>query len=208
MPRRQPTSRRSATPTGRSLTSAAGLFETYTVDISSPTRKRLLDLLGYAGVLRAIRAATDGHTSGPAMADQLMTLSGFADLNDALAGLRSRVHVIRTARMLTDAEKIGYSDWEAGAPLRDAVEALRARPELHVLEETTVIDELRSGRTRLPADVVTDAVGILAGTNVPTDLAAAIDRWREIETLAGDPHAERAARTVVRSLTIRRKADR
>jgi hypothetical protein len=184
------------------------LFVDHDVPVDHLARRRLRDLLTHTGVVRGVGWAEAGVRGAAQLADRFDALSGRALLERELDALAARADVLRAARMLADAEALGFAHWAAGAPLRDAVERLRAHPDLHVLDETAVVDDLRAGRVPLPESTIAAAVALLTGADAVADVETEIDRWRAIETLAGDPHAERVARTVVRTLTLQRKGRR
>ena len=189
------------------LLADAGLFAEHAVEVDHHARRRLLDLLGHAGAVRAVELAAENVRGAVQLTDALDRLSGRSQLDTAIDDLAGRADVLRAARMLNDAERLGFKDWSAGGPLRDGVEALRARPELHVLEESSVLAELDAYHGSLPGDMADEAKSVLTGaaSSDTADLDAAIDRWREFEVLAGDPAVQRLSRVVLRTLSLRRQ---
>jgi hypothetical protein len=180
------------------------LFGRFDAPVPAESRRRIVDLLAAAGARRAVGAAAAGARGAAPLAAALDALSGRAALEAAVTRLAARADVVRAARMLVDAEKLAYELPGAGDVLRDVVEHLRASPELHVLEETAALDDLDAGMVGLPPPLAAEAADLLAGGR-PVDGALAIDRWREIEVLAGAPDVARLARVVVRTLTLRRR---
>lgn len=189
------------------LLADAGLFVDHPVEIDRYARRRLQDLLGHAGVARAVEAAAKDGGGAARLIDALDETSGRTVLDGAIDELAGRADVLRAARMLNDAERIGYLDWTAGEPLRDRVEELRACDELHVLEESAVLGEIDRYRAAMAPEAVDEAITVLSGRHGPhlADLDDAIDRWRELEVLTGDPDVARASRAVIRTLTHTRK---
>ncbi|UDY35001.1 dynamin family protein [Dermatobacter hominis] len=195
------------TTTRELLLADASLFVDLDAPVDRAARQRLQDVLGHTGAARAVGFAADGARGAAQLADALDAMSGRAELDRALVELTERADVLRAARMLASADAIAYGEPDA-APLRDVVEQLRVRPELHVLDETTALDDLRSGRARLQPEVVDRAVATLVEPASVPDIDAAIDQWREVEVLCGDPVGERVARTVGRTLMLRRRGVR
>lgn len=192
--------------TSRALLLAdASLFVDEDVPVDRRSRQRVQDLLGAVGVRRAVRLAESGISGAVRLTEALDEISGRDRLDSVIDELLDRTDALRAARMLTDAERIAFEDWQQGAELRDAVERVRARPELHVLDETLAVCDLRAGRARLQPDVAERALATLADPASVTDPDAEIDRWRGVEATSGDPTGQRVARTVVRTLTLRRK---
>ena len=181
------------------------LFGSLDAAVPADSRRRIIDLLAAAGARRAVEAAAAGIHGAARLAGALDELSGRAALEVAVARLGERADVVRAARMLVDAEKLAYEVPRAGDALRDVVEAVRASPALHVLEETAALDDLDAGLVVLPPPLADEAVALLSGGR-PADGDAAIDRWREVEVLASGPQVARFARVVARTLTLNRRS--
>ncbi len=189
------------------LLADASLFVELDAPVDRASRARLQDVLGHVGAARAVELAADGIRGAAPLVDALDGLSGRSRLDEAMDELEERAEVLRAARMLEAADVIAYGEPDADG-LRDVVEQLRSRPELHVLDETTALDDLRSGRARLRPDVVDRAVATLVEPESVSNVDAAIDHWREVEVLCGDPVGERVARTIGRTLMLRRRGFR
>ena len=69
-----------------------------------------------------------------------------------------------------------------------------------------MLAEIDEHLAALPFGTVEEATAILTGQpgTHSDDHDAAIDRWRELEVLTGDPHVGRISRAVLRTLTLGR----
>ncbi len=184
---------------------AESLFVEEEVPVDRYARAHLQDILGHAGAVRVVEMAGSGVLGAARLTAGLDDLSGRSRLDGAISGLARRADALRAARMLTDAEKLGFDDWVRGASIRDQVERLRALPALHVLDETTARGDVLTGRARLSVGLGDEALAILDDPSSVVDLDAAIDRWRSEEALCADPLGGRVARTVTRTLSLRRQ---
>jgi hypothetical protein len=185
------------------LLADAGLFTDFEAPVDPARRRRLLELLAPAGAARAVAAVLGGARGAARLATALDGLSGRGALDAEIDRFAARADVLRAARMLNDAERLAGEDWDLGEPLRDAVELARAHRDVHVLDETEALDDLDAGRVALSGPDARAAAAVLRGTPPEGDVDAAIDHWREVEVLAGDPLVARLARTVGRSLALR-----
>jgi hypothetical protein len=188
------------------LLGGADLFCDEPAPVPADHRRRLEDLLAHAGVRHAVRAAAGGVRGAAQLANALDAVSGRHALEAAITRLGERADVLRASRMLSDAEKLAFDTMPEGQPLHDAVEKLRARHELHRLDETSALDDIEFGRVRFSPSDTARALAVLT-RQVPAglDLDAAIDHWRAVENTTLDLDAQRAATTIARSLGLHRE---
>ncbi len=179
---------------------SADRFRSADVPVDAEARARLLDLIGTYGVSRAVEAAESGMRDGTGLASHLNELSGMDRLQGLLeATFTSRADALKADRALLALERISYQPGqpELQAPLselRNAIEALRIQPEMHVLAELRALqlcleatagdipDALEAELRRLSSgQAVRSRVGLPpAATDVDVVEAAAsgAGRWR------------------------------
>jgi hypothetical protein len=180
-------------------------------------RQDLLNRLGIVGVRLATTLIRQGCGDLGALASQLMRRSGLAELRESIRQLFvERRGLLKARSALLALEFVLGAEPRPGSD-RLAAELERTVAGAHEFRELRLMAALRSGRTRLPSALETEAQRLIGmeGTDVSTRLAAdeqatgaqlwtlgtqALDRWLEHAENPLFSHAQQgAARTVVRS---------
>jgi serine/threonine protein kinase len=200
----------------RLLDSADG-FAAAPAPVAAAPRRRLLELLGLDGVRRALELADSGELTAVSVARWLREISGIEPVIAEIAGFRRRADVLKADRALSALERLPY-DAEIRGLVRDRVEALRLRPEMHLLELIAAFERCAAGAVELPPDLIDELTRMMIGRTLalrlglaPTATAAELGAaargrvrsWKAFENSSGASARERrVARTVARSYEI------
>jgi serine/threonine protein kinase len=199
------------------LLASAEDFAGLPAPVPAERRRRLLDLLGVYGVRRALELADAGPLTVVGLVRWLREISGVEALAEQVAGFHQRADVLKADRALTALERLAY-DGPLRELIRDRVEALRVRPEMHLLDLIAAFERCAGGAIDLPEEMVEELERLMTNRTLaarlglepdagPVELrAAARDRvraWKAFENGSGaSPRERRAARTVARSYEI------
>jgi hypothetical protein len=182
-----------------------------------PARELLLERLGLFGIRLAITLVRQGFADPPALAAELLRRSGLNDLRTVLA-----THFTEHADVLKSRSALLTLDAVLNAGPEPMSRTLRARTEqvvagAHEFTELRLLTALRSGRSRLPENLVAEAERLLGAEGrapwtrlgLPTKVhhgvvrdaaLAALSRWRRV---AESPLSARstvtAAQVVIRT---------
>jgi hypothetical protein len=199
------------------LLASAEEFAELPAPVPADHRRRLLDLLGLYGVRRALELADAGQLTVVGLVRWLREISGVEALAEQVAGFHQRADVLKADRALTALERLSY-DGPLRQLIRDRVEALRLRPEMHLLDLIAAFERCADASIDLPEEMVAELERLMTRRTLaarlglepdagPVELrAAARDRvraWKAFENGSGASPRERwAARTVARSYEI------
>lgn len=189
------------------------------VEVGVERRRRLLDLLGFYGVRRAITIlADDGGLASSQLIGRLAAESGFDRVERAVNEVfLRRSEALRASIQIDGLERISYqldreTEREGAELLRSELPALRLDPTLHAAREVEALGALRQGRFRLAVDDLAAAEALLTGVgdherlqlpdSSPSDRVASLAleetaRWQRIEN---DPRSDRATRDLASTL--------
>lgn len=196
---------------------SADLFTILTAPVPVGTRQRLLDLLGLHGVGKALVALdAQPRLSTEALRRMLLAESGLPRLRARLdAVFRARADEIKAAAALASIATLARSadDRSERALLRDAVETLLARPQVHRLRLLEALTEVASPAVPLASDLVEEVLR-LSGSADPAEQLGLVGRpgpelaryalaragwWRSFATVGATPAQSRVAHVVHRS---------
>jgi 50S ribosome-binding GTPase len=178
------------------LLSTDRFLGTTTGQLSSAVRRDLLDRLGLVGIRLATVLIRQGCPNHRELASQLVRRSGLAELRESISQLFVQHRGVLQARSaLLALERLTQAKPCPGAD-RLVAELERTVVGAHEFRELRLLAALRSGRTRLPDDLETDALRLIGadGARLPSRLGTdesatnaqlyaladqALRRWRE-----------------------------
>jgi hypothetical protein len=187
---------------------SAEMFLSQPSTITVPDRRRLMDVLGLAGIRELLHCVDEGLASPEALNAACLRASGYEDLRialvhnfreraDALKAGRALSALIRAAygrmgRQLADAER----EW-----LQDRLESVRFDPRTHRIFELQAMHQVLAGQVDLPHALQEDLIGVVRGGR---DTAEALGpaSWQEFETTATSAAQREVARVMVRSYAM------
>jgi serine/threonine protein kinase len=185
--------------------------------VPADQRRLLVDLLGVYGVGRALELADAGQLTVVGLVRWLREISGIEQLAAQIAGFHQRADALKAGRALDALDQLSYAGPLRGI-LRDRVEALRLRPEMHLLDLIAAFEQCAEGAVELPADMVAELTRLMTARTLADRLGLAVDAgpaellaaarghvraWKSFENGSGaSPRERRAARTVARSYEI------
>ena len=181
-------------------------------------RERLLDLLGLYGLAVCLRLVDDGADNATELLRGLRVASGIDALTALIDGdFSGRADLWRAWRAVEDLERLSYlmgpEDRSVAERLRDDLEQIRLRPDVHPVSEMRVLRDLDAGTIRLPPELEAGLLTLARNTSpsarlgLPGDATAETLRrvgrerwqaWRELENDARATSATRSAARVVR----------
>ena len=201
----------------RQLLASPADFEDRAAPIPAAQRRRLLDLLGLHGVRRALELAAAEPLTVVGLVRWLREVSGAEAIAGQVAGFQQRADALKADRALTALDHLAYAG-PLQTLLRDRVEALRLRPEMHLLDLIAAFEQCAAGTIELPEEMVAELKLLMctrtlaARLGLPADAGApelgAVTRervrdWKAFENGSGaSPRERRAARAVARSYEI------
>jgi hypothetical protein len=200
----------------RRMLVTADRFTTQECPVPRDARTRLLELLDLYGVAQAIDMVRDGATTSGRLRTRLSAACGITDLRTMLleifAGRATSLRLLWASDVLVRLSYAPGLDRGEGRRLRDAVEATRLHPDMHVVRELEAMQAVCVGGVTLPLELTDDVrrlalnrdpqlrLGIDDGTPEALRAAArdAVARWRNFRSHAS-PAQDQVARVVVKS---------
>lgn len=185
--------------------------QTFTVQpssVSEPDRRRLVDVLGMAGIRELLRSLDEGLVSAAALNAAVLRASGYEDLHIALVhNFRARADALKAGRALSALLKGAYgrtgrqmseSDREW---FQDHLERVRFDPRTHRIYELQAMHRVLAGQVDLPQALQDDLIGVVHGD---VDVAEALGpgSWQDFEARATSAAQREVARVVVRSYAL------
>ncbi|MDQ6784317.1 MAG: dynamin family protein [Actinomycetota bacterium] len=192
------------------------------VGVSVPSRERLLVILDLYGIRHAVEVIRAGASGATSVRRELSALSGISQVKRALlAFFGDKDHILKVRSALAIIERLSYraeDAVDAAAPLelRSRLEALKLDPVMHPVNELEVWQDCRSGKVRLPPEMLAE-LERLAGPGTPAARIGAPDgdpasvgvaakegmvRWRRFMVNEADPSQARVARVAMRSYQL------
>jgi GTPase SAR1 family protein len=204
---------------GRMLWSA-DRFVASEAPVPAEARQRLLELLDLYGVRLAVARIRDGATDAVPLRRQLSATSGIAEVKQTLARyFRDQDHLLKVRSVLEELRRLSYAGGPtdpAMAHLRDALEVLRADPELQPVWELEVLHDCCTGKVALPAAMLEELTRLVAPGSAASRLGMAgadrgelaeaareaLGRWRAFMVTEASPAQQRVARVVLRTYQL------
>jgi hypothetical protein len=116
--------------------------------LSTAARQRLLTLIDFPGVQLAVAAALAGARRARDLEQALLEVSNFPLVEKALGRFAQRADALKVSKAVAAVESVAFgADTDPADRLRltEIVATLRAAPELHVLAELEVLEEVLRG---------------------------------------------------------------
>jgi GTP-binding protein EngB required for normal cell division len=181
--------------------SDVGLFRELATPVPPDERERLLRQLDLFGIAHSLELVDAGRDGASALAEALRELSGLAALRELLADtFEARADLLKAHSALAALERLAWQQAQSGTTtvrlsLRNAVERLRNRPEMHRINELWALEQAfdtaqpePEGARGIPAELRADLARLAGDASVPARLGlgedASVDALR-LAALAG-----------------------
>jgi hypothetical protein len=176
--------------------------------LSEPDRRRLVEVLGMAGIRELLRCVDEGLVSAAALNAAVLRASGYEDLRIALVhNFRARADALKAGRALSALLRAAYG--RMGRELsesdrewfQDRLEGVRFDPRTHRIFELQAMHQVLAGQVDLPQALQDDLIAMVRGDG---DAAAALGpaSWQDFEARATSAAQREVARVVVRSYAL------
>jgi hypothetical protein len=202
------------------LEDAVSFVELAAGTVTPAARARLIELLDLPGVRLAVSAARAGARHVQGLEQALLAASRYPDVEQRLALFAQRADALKVSRSIAAIEVIAYAEQTSAADrtrLASLVASLRAAPELHVLTEFDVLDDVLRGATEAAPEEVAELsrlftqappglrLGLGASCALDVVREAALEgalRWRAVGATARAPRRRHLGQVAARSYRL------